>query len=118
MGYAVVLASWAAVHLTLLAGCVPLSKYWQVYPDPGILCQAAVSPLFVTTSLVLDVVSDAYLLSIPLPMVWRADMPRARRLQLTGLFSGALLVMATAFLRCITIVTVGAERVDARGRCD
>lgn len=95
--------------MTLLVGCVPFSKYWQVYPDPGILCQAAVSPLFVTMSLVLDVASDAYLLSVPLPMLWRADISRGRRIQLTTLFSGAILVIVTAFLRCILIVTVSTE---------
>ncbi|KAH8664628.1 hypothetical protein BX600DRAFT_512636 [Xylariales sp. PMI_506] len=104
-GFVIIITTWLTVHLTLLAGCYPFSKYWQINPDPGVSCQAAISHVFILTSVILDIATDAYLLSIPLPMLWRANMTTAKKFGLTAIFSGAIFVMAAALVRCIMIMT-------------
>lgn len=54
--------------------------------------------------MVLNVISDAYLLTIPVPLLWKADMPVAKKLSLIGVFSGAIFVMAAGCLRCALII--------------
>ncbi|KAI0123185.1 hypothetical protein BJ170DRAFT_659960 [Xylariales sp. AK1849] len=104
VGFAFIFISWFTVHITLLAGCSPFHRYWQIYPDPGNFCQAAISYIFIITSVVLDILTDAYLLSIPLPMLWMANIPKIRKAGLLTIFSGATFVMAAALIRCIIIM--------------
>lgn len=34
-GFALILTTWVAAHLSILLGCRPFKKNWQIYPDPG-----------------------------------------------------------------------------------
>jgi hypothetical protein len=68
MGYGILLASYLAVALTILCSCQPFHHFWQVSPNPGRMCQATNSPAYVLTVLVLNIITDIYLLSIPLPV--------------------------------------------------
>jgi hypothetical protein len=34
-GFGIVVTTWVAVLLTILLGCRPFKKNWQIYPDPG-----------------------------------------------------------------------------------
>ena len=68
MGYGILLVTYLAVALTILCSFQPFHHFWQVSPDPGQMCQATNSPAYVLTVLVLNIITDAYLLSIPLPV--------------------------------------------------
>lgn len=35
IGFGLIVTTWVAVLLSILLGCRPLSKNWQIYPDPG-----------------------------------------------------------------------------------
>lgn len=74
-------------------------------------CQAAVSRVFILTCFILDLLTDAYLLSIPLPMLWRTDLPRPKKIGLSVVFSGAIFVMVAALLRCYFILTVRVQPI-------
>ncbi|ORY71531.1 uncharacterized protein BCR38DRAFT_359048 [Pseudomassariella vexata] len=104
IGFAVICVTWIWTHLTLLAGCFPFGKYWQINPDPGNFCQAAISHLFIFTCVCLDVITDTYLMSIPLPMMWKAGISNGKKFGLCALFSGAFFVMAAAILRCVFLM--------------
>lgn len=89
IGIVAVVATYIATILSILLGCRPLHKNWQIYPDPGstssfsrptsksspltesiILdhCQPAVSLIDLYVTVVLNVATDLYLMSIPLPV--------------------------------------------------
>jgi hypothetical protein len=51
------------------------------------------------------VITDLYLMSIPIPMLWRASLPRAKKCGLILLFSGGLFVTMAGILRCVLIIT-------------
>ena len=44
-------------------------------------------------------------MSIPIPMLWRASLPRAKKAGLILLFSGGLFVTMAGILRCVLIIT-------------
>jgi hypothetical protein len=68
LAYGILLATYLGVALTILCSCQPYHHFWQVSPDPGQLCQATNSPVYVLVVLVTNVATDRYLLSIPLPV--------------------------------------------------
>lgn len=70
------------------------------------ICQPAVSAQVVWVYLAFNVITDLYLLSIPLPMLWAAALRPLKKAGLMVLFGGGILVIACATLRCVLIITV------------
>ncbi|KAI9163572.1 hypothetical protein HJFPF1_05189 [Paramyrothecium foliicola] len=93
-GFVLVAVTWLAGITTLLLSCRPFKKYWQISPDPGIWVWYT-----------FNVVTDLYLLSIPLPMLWGARLGKWRKFSLIFLFSGGVFVVVCATLRATLIVT-------------
>ncbi|PGH07329.1 hypothetical protein GX51_01873 [Blastomyces parvus] len=104
IGFAFIVGSWLAVILNLFLACRPFHKNWQIYPDPGNVCQPAISNQIIWVFLGFNVTTDMYLLSIPIPMLWQSSIKPLKKVGLTVLFSGGLLVMACAVLRVVMIV--------------
>ncbi|CAK7566372.1 MAG: hypothetical protein SEPTF4163_004315 [Sporothrix epigloea] len=116
IGYGLIVTTWIAVLLSILLGCRPLSKNWQIYPDPGNFCQPAISRIDIFVTVVLNVITDIYLMSIPLPMLWKANLPPTRKAGLMVLFSGGIFVTMAGILRCILILTnpiTGAQQAGS-----
>lgn len=53
-----------------------------------------------------NVVTDIYLISIPVPMLWQTTMKTWKKVGLGILFSGGLLIIVFATVRAVLIVTV------------
>lgn len=85
VGYVIIVTTYIATLLSILLGCRPLRKNWQINPDPGSktafilsptrltiasidLCQPAISRLDCLVTVVLNVITDAYLITIPIPV--------------------------------------------------
>lgn len=69
-------------------------------------CQPAVSKIDIYVTVVLNVATDIYLISIPAPMLFKARLRWREKLELLVLFSGGLFVMMAGILRCVLILTV------------
>lgn len=104
LSFALLLATWLAVVLTLLLSCRPLARYWQIQPDPGSLCRPATSPLNIFTVLILNILTDLYLMSIPLPLLWSSSFSPLKKAGLTLLFSGGAFVICAGTARCVLIL--------------
>ncbi|KAH7113532.1 hypothetical protein EDB81DRAFT_848667 [Dactylonectria macrodidyma] len=112
-GILLIFTTWAVVLLSILLGCHPLHKYWQINPDPGNHCQPAVSRINLFVTVILNALTDAYLLSIPMPMFWSVRIPTRKKIGLITLFSGGAFVMTAGVLRCVLILrnpSKGAEQ--------
>ncbi|KAH8879215.1 hypothetical protein GQ53DRAFT_855200 [Thozetella sp. PMI_491] len=109
IAYVLLAVTWVVVTLSLLLGCQPMSKFWQIYPDPGNVCQPTISKLYVLIVLIPDVLTDMYLLSIPLPLLWTANISPKKKIALIILFSGVVFVIMAAIIRGVTILTAGPE---------
>ncbi|KAL4866671.1 hypothetical protein BDV12DRAFT_187214 [Aspergillus spectabilis] len=115
IAYALIAATYIAVICSILFGCHPMQKNWQIYPDPGNYCQPAVSKIDVYVTVTLNVATDVYLISIPTPILFKARLPIREKLELLILFSGGIFVMAAGILRCVLIVTAGANGAQQAG---
>ncbi|KID85293.1 polyketide synthetase PksP [Metarhizium guizhouense ARSEF 977] len=98
-GFGLLIASWIAVLANLFLACRPFYKNWQIHPDPGNVCQPTVSYPIVWVNLSLNVFTDFYLISIPVPLLWQSSMRAIKKVGLMVLFSGGLLVATCAILR-------------------
>ncbi|OAX84488.1 hypothetical protein ACJ72_01159 [Emergomyces africanus] len=115
VGFGFIVASWVAVVLNLFLACRPFNKYWQIYPDPGNICQPAISNQVIWVFLGFNIATDMYLLSIPIPMLWQSSIKPLKKAGLTVLFSGGLLVMACAIVRVLMIVTDPVNGAQSAG---
>lgn len=68
LAYVILAVTYAAVALTILLSCQPFHHFWQVTPDPGTLCRPTNSPAYVLVVVIPNILTDIYLLSIPLPV--------------------------------------------------
>jgi hypothetical protein len=90
IAYGLIATTYIATICSILFGCHPMHKNWQIYPDPGSkcekaihsrrdnvsltgtlgsdYCQPAVSKIDIYVTVVLNVVTDIYLISIPAPV--------------------------------------------------
>ncbi|EEU38598.1 uncharacterized protein NECHADRAFT_25351, partial [Fusarium vanettenii 77-13-4] len=103
-GFILIAATYLVVLGVILLGCQPLYRLWQIYPDPGNFCQPAISKLLVFLVLTLNVITDVYLLILPIPALRKAQVTRIKRAVLVLLFSGGVFVMAAGILRCVLII--------------
>lgn len=112
-----------------LAVCMPIQKMWQVLPDPGreyicsfipsshtiqscaaninlAICYPESAPEILYTVLACNIVTDLYLLWLPLPMLFRASLPKGTKITLGCLFGCGLFVTVAATLRITLLATV------------
>ncbi|KAJ5986377.1 hypothetical protein N7451_010742 [Penicillium sp. IBT 35674x] len=114
ISYVSIAVTYVVVLVVILAGCHPMHKNWQIYPDPGNGCQPAVAKLHIYFTVILNVITDIELMSIPIPMLAKAKMRWREKARLLVLFSGGLFVMTAGILRCALILT-GGSRSAAEG---
>ncbi|KAH7308154.1 hypothetical protein B0I35DRAFT_454010 [Stachybotrys elegans] len=105
IGFAFIVASWFVVMLNFFFSCRPFHHMWQIYPNPGIYCQPAISPALIWVYLSFNVATDLYLIAIPMPMLFKIEMPWFKRVWLVGLFSCGLFVTMAAILRVVLLVS-------------
>ncbi|KAK7991444.1 hypothetical protein PG988_000238 [Apiospora saccharicola] len=102
-------ATYLMVALSILLSCQPFHHFWQISPNPGNVCQPTISSIYVLVTVILNVLSDAYLISIPLPLLWQVNIDLRRRLPLMALFSGGLFIAIASSIRAHVILNSGAE---------
>jgi len=69
-------------------------------------CEPAISALQHIFVMIMNTITDFYLMAIPIPMVWKSNLPLRKKLAVLLMFSGGFLEMAFGILRCVTILTV------------
>ncbi|SPN99271.1 related to integral membrane protein PTH11 [Cephalotrichum gorgonifer] len=100
-------ATYVSCLLVAFLKCIPFDKQWQIYPEPPNSCMPAVSFIQTIYVMVMNTITDFYLMAIPLPMIYKANLPLGKNLSLLVMFSGGLLEMAFGILRAVSILTVG-----------
>lgn len=106
IGFGLIITSFVVVQMNLLLSCSPFNHWWQISPDPGAFCHAAISPSLIWTGLSFNLMTDFYLIMIPMPMLWKAAMPWPQKVGLITLFSCGLFVTMAAILRVVLLVSV------------
>ncbi|KAF2657114.1 hypothetical protein K491DRAFT_691312 [Lophiostoma macrostomum CBS 122681] len=96
--------TFVALILTIFLSCRPFNHYWQINPDPGNICQAAISKPIVWTMFVTNVSTDVYLFVLPVSMLWKSSLRLLKKLAATMVLSGGLLIIVCATLKSIYVI--------------
>ncbi|KAK4205414.1 hypothetical protein QBC40DRAFT_320139 [Triangularia verruculosa] len=107
VAYVLMPATYIVCLLIAFLKCIPFENQWQIYPPPRINCQPAISPLQTIVVMVLHLLTVLFLMAIPLPMVWKANLPLRKKFMLFIMFSGGFLEMTFSILRCTSILMYG-----------
>ncbi|RJE19148.1 hypothetical protein PHISCL_08511 [Aspergillus sclerotialis] len=106
IGFGLVVASFIAAFLAIFLSCRPFHNYWQINPNPGNACQAAVSRPIVWATFAGNISSDIYLILIPIPMLWRSSLRMYKKIASTIVFSAGLLVLVCATLKTAYVLVL------------
>lgn len=100
------MTSFIAVIMTILLSCRPIHHYWQINPNPGNVCQPAISKPIIWVSFVLNISTDISLFLIPIPMLWKSSLRLHKKIAATSVLSAGLLVIICATLKSIYVIVV------------
>ncbi|KAH8172302.1 hypothetical protein LIA77_09070 [Sarocladium implicatum] len=100
IGFVFVGITFLGTFFTILCGCWPIAKHWQINPDPGNFCQPAVSKLQAWTLICTNITTDFYIMTIPVPMIWQARISKTKKAGLGVMLCGGLLTAVFGGLRC------------------
>lgn len=131
IGFVLVAATFLASIITIFAACRPFHRYWQLKPDPGSQspppppwalrprarltrpadsCEPAISRPVIWVSFAANVSTDMYLLSIPLPMLWRSSLSTPRKMASTVILGAGFFVLICAVLKSVFVLVVSPRR--------
>ncbi|KAH7112079.1 hypothetical protein B0J11DRAFT_598025, partial [Dendryphion nanum] len=107
------LVGFLSTTLMLSLLCLPFHRRFQVVPLPDNNCTAS-SNFFVLLSC-FNATTDAFLLAIPVPLLWTLRIPVCKRLGVFLLLSSGIFVMAACITRVsLTVVPNITVRIIAR----
>ncbi|KAM0355961.1 hypothetical protein ACHAPU_000350 [Fusarium lateritium] len=91
--------AYCGVIAAIWGHCTPLQKNWQVYPNPGDACTLGVANYL--TLVVLNIITDLFIVAIPIPLLWTVKLSIQRKLMIGVLLCSGVFIMVATLLRCI-----------------
>lgn len=89
--------TFLAVFLSTLLECRPLNLFWHIDHTNPPSCQKGTANLL--TMAVTNIVTDILLILFPIPLLWRMTLSKAKKIQLTIVFSVGIFVIAVTSAR-------------------
>ena len=89
--------TYLAVFLTITCSCYPIQRNWQTIPYPPVQCTLREQNMYVIT--VTNVLTDAAMLCIPMPLLWKLKVPLRKKIALALLLSSGVFVITAAIVR-------------------
>jgi len=96
-------AGFVGLSMALSLRCLPYHQRWQVSPPPPISCTA--SPKILIATSCVNAVTDVFLLSVPVSLLWNLNKPIRTRIAVFILLASGLFVLAACIIRVsLTVV--------------
>ncbi|KAK8038668.1 hypothetical protein PG993_007079 [Apiospora rasikravindrae] len=106
---AVIVAAWAmAMFLVIMFQCMPLRAVWQQYDpfnpiNPGeFTCGVRLKDFFKGNSIP-NILTDVCMVMLPLPYIWKLQLPRRQKIALAGIFALARVLFGTRRLVLVNL---------------
>ncbi|KAK9771944.1 hypothetical protein SCAR479_11425 [Seiridium cardinale] len=115
IGFGLVGVTIVTSVLVIMLSCLPFEKYWQIYPDPGNACEAAVSKPIIWTTFSSNVVTDLYLIAIPLPLLWESKLRLPNKIVASIVLGAGIFVLVCATLKTIFVFEDSANGASLAG---
>ncbi|PWY76022.1 hypothetical protein BO94DRAFT_605213 [Aspergillus sclerotioniger CBS 115572] len=118
IGSGLVGGTFLASVITIFAACRPFHKNWQIHPDPGNVCQPAISKPVIAVTFAANLITDPFLVLIPLPMLWSSSLKLPKKLAVTLVLGAGIFVLVCATLKSVFLLVEpdnGASVADEWG---
>ncbi|KAI9799628.1 MAG: hypothetical protein M1833_003943 [Piccolia ochrophora] len=96
---AIVVAWWIAMEVTNFASCRPLEVYWNRMLPGKCIDELA----FFHANAISNVITDFVILVLPLPEVWKLQIPLGKKIALSAIFMLGSFVCITSVVRATTL---------------
>ncbi|KAJ0107139.1 hypothetical protein J7T55_014669 [Diaporthe amygdali] len=104
VGFGMIGVTFAIVIIVIFVSCTPITKWWQMYPDPGPLCYSVSSPAILWTFMACNIITDLYIIWLPMPMLFKSTLPMPTKIALATLFGCGIFVTIAGILRVTYII--------------
>ncbi|KAI0446131.1 hypothetical protein F4803DRAFT_505714 [Xylaria telfairii] len=104
LGFGLVIGTFIASIAAVLFSCLPIDRNWQIFPDPGNHCQPAISRPIVWTTYAGNVITDIYLILIPLPMLWATSLKLIKKIASSIVLGAGIFVLVSATLKTVFVI--------------
>ncbi|OQE08230.1 hypothetical protein PENVUL_c010G08086 [Penicillium vulpinum] len=118
VGFGIVIGSFIASVITIFAACRPFSKNWQINPDPGNVCEPAISKPVIAVTFAANLITDPYLIFIPIPMLWKSSLKPLKKIAATVVLSAGVFILVCATIKSVFLLVEpenGAALADEWG---
>ncbi|CRG86688.1 hypothetical protein PISL3812_03698 [Talaromyces islandicus] len=118
IGWFLVIGSFLASVITIFAACRPFHKNWQINPNPGRVCQPAISKPVIAATFAGNLVTDPYLIFIPVPILWQSSLKLLKKIAATIILGAGVFVLVCATLKSVFLLADpddGAQLADEWG---
>ncbi|KFY16447.1 hypothetical protein V492_01333 [Pseudogymnoascus sp. VKM F-4246] len=116
VGFGIVIVTFLASIITIFGACQPFAKYWQINPNPGNQCQGAVARPIVWVTFISSVLTDLYLIMIPIPMLWGTKLKLAKKIAATIVLGAGVFVLICSLLKTIFVIVDATHGAELAGR--
>ncbi|CAI7586528.1 unnamed protein product [Penicillium glandicola] len=104
VGVALVFGSFLASVITIFGACRPFHKNWQINPDPGNACQPAISTPVIAVTFAANLITDPYLIFIPIPMLWKSSLKPLKKIAATIVLSAGVFILVCATIKSVFLL--------------
>ncbi|CAI7618276.1 unnamed protein product [Penicillium discolor] len=104
VGFGLVIGSFLASIITIFAACRPFHKNWQINPDPGNVCQPAISTPVIAVTFASNLITDPYLIFIPIPMLWQSSLKPMKKIAATIVLSSGVFILVCATIKSVFLL--------------
>ncbi|KAJ5212602.1 uncharacterized protein N7498_004248 [Penicillium cinerascens] len=136
IGFGLVVACFLASIIAIFASCRPFYKNWQINPDPGSkpslshfitihranthldICQPAISKPVIGVTFASNLLTDPYIILIPIPMLWKSSLKLIKKIATTIVLSAGVFILVCATLKSVLLLVEpddGAEIANEWG---
>ncbi|EFX00407.1 hypothetical protein CMQ_7409 [Grosmannia clavigera kw1407] len=105
IGYLIMVCTFIVSIVTMYSSCRPLRGYWQISPNPGKSCQAAISMPIVWSTFSSSIIDDLYLIMIPLPMLWSTTLKPIKKIASSFVLGAGVFVLICSLLKTVFVMT-------------
>lgn len=124
IGFGLVIACFLASIIAIFASCRPFYKNWQINPDPGSkpslshfitihrantqldICQPAISKPVIAVTFAANLLTDPYIIFIPIPMLWKSSLKLIKKIATTIVLSAGVFILVCATLKSVLLLVV------------
>ncbi|KAF2130674.1 hypothetical protein P153DRAFT_384935 [Dothidotthia symphoricarpi CBS 119687] len=98
----VIVGAYTGIFFSLVFACHPIAASWDPTLQPIAVCINR-GAIYIATA-VIGIITDVLLIALPIPTIWRLQMPLKQKVGLTGIFGVGSITIVTSVIRLVILI--------------